>query len=101
LGQSPSEFWGSTLREVWGCLIAFEDLEQQRQRDEWERTRWQTSWLLMMMEACVGSKKRVFGKLTAVPLPWDKEKADQVLTEEEKENWKAFIKRLDSRKKRK
>lgn len=46
LGWSPDQFWNATPREFWNALEGNYEQEQFRQRQQWERTRWQTVWLL-------------------------------------------------------
>ena len=40
------EFYGMLPREFWNKLDGFHELENMRQRSDWERTRWSTCLLL-------------------------------------------------------
>lgn len=71
--MSEQDFWDSTLRAIYNRRNGFHDLEEMRQRQEWERTRWQTAILATLQ---VDKKNRT--KLDkALKLPWDDEGREQ------------------------
>ena len=55
-----------TLRQLFNCLRGFNDLEAERSRVSYERTRWST---VMLMNS-TGNYKRTI-KVQNVPFPWE------------------------------
>ena len=46
LGMQPKEFWNMLPVDFWHKVDGFYDLENMREKMEWERCRWQTTLLL-------------------------------------------------------
>ena len=46
LGMNVDDFYDMLPREFWNKIEGFHDLENMRQRGNWERTRWSTCLLL-------------------------------------------------------
>lgn len=46
LGMNVDDFYDMLPREFWNKVEGFYDLENMRQRSDWERTRWSTCLLL-------------------------------------------------------
>ncbi len=46
LGMKPEDFWDMLPVDFWNKLEGFYELENMRERMEWERCRWQTTLLL-------------------------------------------------------
>lgn len=62
LGFTPQQTGQMTFREIFNAIDGYND----KQKQEWERTRWQT-WHLINIQ--LQRKDKI--KLTAIPLPWD------------------------------
>ncbi|MBK8706582.1 MAG: hypothetical protein IPN33_25435 [Saprospiraceae bacterium] len=85
----------SELRTIFSAIEKFYELEETRQQQEWERTRWQAT-TLVNIQLKRGDRMKVTQLL---PLPWDNQEKLQVskpLTyEEQKERFEkidAFMK---------
>lgn len=77
-----TDFWEADMAQYCAYLQHYQRVEQEKDRREWERTRWQTAWLVGIQEAVhVEKGKRRFAHIHDVPLPWDKPeqaKADEL-----------------------
>ena len=82
LGMSQVEFWVNTsLCDLRLKSKGFYELENERQQQEWERTRWQT-WVLLNIH--IDSKKRLKTPTDLMPFPWeDSGKEIEILDKEE------------------
>ena len=69
LGMSISDYMNAELRTIVNALNQYYELEEERQRQYWERTRWQTA-ALVNIQLSKKDKIKVFDLL---PLPWDDE----------------------------
>lgn len=88
LGWSETQFWDSTLRALFNAVEGWTDLEESRQRQEWERMRL-LAWITIKPHVKAGTLKKP-GDL--IPFEWDekaKAKARE-LTEEERERLKRW-----------
>jgi len=87
LGYTSDEFWDLTPREFWNALDGFFELKRVEDRNEWERCRWQTCWLLNIH---IDKNKRIQPR-DLVEFEWDKgEKTTvEIPTREEFERLKA------------
>lgn len=69
LGMSEEEYKNATLRTLFNAIAAYSELEDLRQRHEWERIRWQTTALINIQL----QKKDRLTTTKLLPLPWDGE----------------------------
>lgn len=89
MGLSESEFWNTTLRTLTNRIKGYTKRQEDKQRTEWERTRWQTCVMVNML-----SSKRV-RPVDLLRLPWDNIEPPRPLTaEERKQRFGAMDKRI-------
>lgn len=89
------DYMDSELCTLFNAIEAYFEVEETRQRQEWERTRWQAATLVNIQL----KKKDRLKVNELLPLPWDKEGDLQVVKpltyEEQKERFEkidAFMK---------
>ena len=82
------EFYDMLPREFWNKVEGFHELENLRQRNDWERTRWSTCLLLNIQIA----KGKRLKPTDLIQFEWDNKK-DKMDFKELKE--RAEIKKLD------
>ena len=98
LGMSSHEFLSSTPREFYNRLKGFFDFKKWEDRQNWERTRWQT-WHLINVQL----KKEDRIKLTDIVLPHEAEgrqkeqKETQEIRQATAEKWLKDIKKKHGR----
>lgn len=68
LGWDEERFFNATPNYFFKALKGFNDLEEERQRGEWERVRMVGYWTL---KPYMG-KNTIFTPKKVLPLPWDK-----------------------------
>lgn len=76
MGLTPSVFWDMTQREFWNALEGFYENEEQRDRREWIRTRWQTCLFLN----CYTSKDTMLQPKDLIRFDWEDEEVREVHT---------------------
>lgn len=88
-----SEFWECTIRDVNNRIKGFFELEQYRQRREWERSRWIATVLLSPNV----KKGKTLKPKDLIEFEWEKPKAKpkKQLSEQEKKQHKEFLSKLD------
>ena len=69
MGLTPNEFWDLTQREFWNKLEGFYELEENRERREWTRTRWQTCLFLN----CYTGKDNTLQPQDLIKFDWEQE----------------------------
>jgi len=86
--MSVKEFYDMLPKHFFNKLNGFFDLEQMRERNEWERCRWSTCYLLNIQ---IAKGKKL--KLTdLIEFDWDKKKEE--VDFEELKNRAEYIKKL-------
>lgn len=80
LGWSEDQFWDSTLRALYNAVEGWTDLEESRQRQEWER---------MRLLAYIGIKPHIKPGAVKkpqdlIPFEWDRADKKRELTEAER-----------------
>ena len=68
MGMRPSDFEELTPAEFFYAWVGWSKNQTDRQKQEWERTRWQT-WVLTCIQM---EKKDRKDMVTMFPLPWEK-----------------------------
>ena len=69
LGMNVDEFYDMLPREFWNKVEGFYELENMRQRSDWERTRWSTCLLLNIKI----QKNKSIKPTVLVSFEWEKE----------------------------
>ena len=85
MGMRPCDFEDLTPAEFFYAWAGWASARISRQKEQWERTRWQT-WVL----TCIQLEKKDRKEMTAMfPLPWEKApapaKPSALLTPEERQ----------------
>ena len=70
LGMNVNEFYDMLPREFWNKVEGFYELENMRQRSDWERTRWSTCLLLNIQLP----KNKSIKPTDLVRFEWEEEK---------------------------
>ena len=79
MGIDPAVFWRLSLKEWYEKQRGYFLMEEQKQRAEWERIRWQT-WVLALPNYKKGTINRPHDLL---PFPWDEVVKAEPLSDEE------------------
>lgn len=87
--MKPQDFLDMLPKYFWRKMNGFYGLKNQKERQNWERTRWQT-WLLLNVQ--IDSKKRL--KLTDL-IEFDWEKNRHKIVDEKAKNYAEYIKKLE------
>jgi hypothetical protein len=58
LRMNVDDFYDMLPREFWNKVAGFHDLENMRQRSDWERTRWSTCLLLKKLKTELNYSKQ-------------------------------------------
>jgi hypothetical protein len=72
LGMGVDEFYDMLPREFWNKVDGFYELENLRQRNDWERTRWSTCLLLNIQLP----KNKTIKPTELIEFEWDEKKKD-------------------------
>lgn len=72
LGMNPGEFYDYLPRHFWNKLDGFYELENLREKSNWERARWQTTLLLNIQ---ISKGKRLTPQ-DLMEFEWEKEDKD-------------------------
>lgn len=80
MGMQPSELYALELREFFAIYAGWLKLEEQRARQEWERTRWLASVVISPHLKSQTPVTQLF------PLPWDKESEDPQILDYDPDN---------------
>tara|TARA_R110000744_G_scaffold139964_3_gene251123 strand:- start:2126 stop:2407 length:282 start_codon:yes stop_codon:yes gene_type:complete len=90
MNMKVDEFYEMFPKHFWLKMDGFNDLENMRQRQEWERCRWQTAYLLNPHTG----KGKTIKPTDLIEFEWDKTKSE-VDFEKLKERAE-YIKKLDN-----
>ena len=88
-GMHPDEFFDYLPKHFWNKMDGFYELENLRERQEWERCRWQTCLLLNVHF----KKGRTVKPKDLIKFEWDKK--DSEVDFEKLKNRAEFIKRQE------
>lgn len=72
MGMKVDEFYDMLPKHFWIKMDGFNELENMRQRVEWERCRWQTAYLLNVH----ASKGKTIKPTDLISFEWDKKEVD-------------------------
>ena len=72
LGMGVEEFYDYLPKHFWIKMDGFYELENQRQRQEWERIRWQTTYLLNIQLP----KRKTLKPKDLIEFDWDDKKSE-------------------------
>lgn len=81
LGWDEQKFWESSPSFLFKSLRGFNDLEEERDRKEWERLRILGTWVLKPHT----KKPHDITPMKLLPLPWDKLRTKQEFLEKNKD----------------
>lgn len=84
---SLSEFYNMTLRELQNAIKGFLEYEENKQRIEWERTRWQTAILVNIQLP----KNKSIKAQDLAKFPWEVKKAKKGINKLTEEQVKARL----------
>ena len=87
--MNVDDFYDMLPREFWNKVDGFYELENMRQRNDWERTRWSTCLLLNIQIA----KGKRLKPTDLVKFEWDKE--ENKIDFEDLKNKAEYIKKLE------
>ena len=88
--MSPKDFYDMLPRYFWHKMDGFYELENNRQRQHWERSRWQTTLLLNIQLI----KGKCIKPTDLIKFDWDDKEKD-VKDYEKLKNRAEYIKRLE------
>lgn len=87
-----NDYMNSELCTLFNAIEAYFEVEETRQRQEWERTRWQAATLVNIQ-----LKRQDRMKVTELlPLPWDREEKMQVAKPLTYDEQKERFERIDA-----
>lgn len=90
--MSLSDYMDSELRTLFNAIEKHFEIEEQRQRQEWERVRW-----LAATTVNIQLKRKDRVKVTELlPLPWDSDGGKQVAKPLSYDEQKALFEKLDN-----
>ena len=89
LGMNVDDFYDMLPREFWNKIEGFHDLENMRQRSDWERTRWSTCLLLNIHLA----KGKSIKPTDLIKFEWEKEALK--IDFEDLKNKAEYVKKLE------
>tara|TARA_R110000824_G_scaffold21065_4_gene78814 strand:+ start:228 stop:533 length:306 start_codon:yes stop_codon:yes gene_type:complete len=89
LGMNVDDFYDMLPREFWNKIEGFHDLENMRQRSDWERTRWSTCLLLNIHLA----KGKSIKPIDLIQFEWEKD--DNKIDFDDLKNKAEYIKKLE------
>ena len=87
--MNVDDFYDMLPREFWNKIEGFYDLENMRQRSDWERTRWSTCLLLNIQL----SKGKSIKPIDLIQFEWEKD--EKKIDFEDLKNKAEYIKKLD------
>jgi hypothetical protein len=80
IGLSPGEFWALSWAEYDVMCEGYAKKQEERNKLQWEATRWMTFYLLNIQ---VEKNKRIKRLTDLVRFPWEKEQPRELPTREE------------------
>ena len=89
LGMKVEEFYDMLPREFWNKVEGFYELENMRQRSDWERTRWSTCLLLNIQIA----KGKSIKPTDLIVFEWEKD--EKKIDFEDLKNKADYIKKIE------
>ena len=89
LGMNVDDFYDMLPREFWNKLEGFYELENMRQRSDWERTRWSTCLLLNIQL----SKGKSIKPTDLIVFEWEQD--ENKIDFEELKNKAEYIKKIE------
>ena len=95
LGMEVDNFYDMLPREFWNKVEGFYELENLRQRNDWERTRWSTC-ILLNIQIAKGKKVK---PTDLIEFEWDKKDIKEDI--EKLKNKAEYIKKLEDLKTKK